>query len=514
MVERDRWSNEQEFLSRVACIPRHGLGLSVDVYDPDLGELVGALGRARLPIRYLEIFKAHPRALQALRTGLPELPLEYHGEGVWMSQPDWQTAYPAQAVVEEAAIHIHTLGATWFNHECASKQMVGYSFGTYLPPIFTRESALVTAEHARWVQARLDEWFTRHRTFAYRHTPLLLLETPPLTYVRFGDMPYADFFGLLVQHSPCGLVLDIGHVWTAFRYRNGTPDRELGAFLEDFLSRFPLERVVQIHLAGLAVHSAVPISTSASIPPLWLDCHAAPVPDILFELLDRILAHPGLTNLKGVALEVDTKPIDVIVREFAHFRERFDWWEKQRPEWNTPEKKGEDTERYIHRSGMVEENECTETSCETREVDELLEGYRWYAETMIGHRTNKKCKWNGNNIDEAYLRLYVDHFRPFELLVWGGDLREMFPRTVAMLEARHGSLHDFVAFWFDEPRPVHGPYDFFLLKVERFVEFVGLALPEALSTALCEAEALKRGYAMANEEGGTLVFVGAGQGPP
>ncbi|MBI5776559.1 MAG: hypothetical protein HY444_04135, partial [Nitrospirae bacterium] len=41
-------SIDQEFLKRVTRIPHHGLGLSVDVYTPDLFELVGELERRGL----------------------------------------------------------------------------------------------------------------------------------------------------------------------------------------------------------------------------------------------------------------------------------------------------------------------------------------------------------------------------------------------------------------------------------------------------------------------------------
>ena len=39
--------------------------------------------------------------------------------------------------------------------------------------------------------------------------------------------------------------------------------------------------------------------------------------------LDQILCHPELTNLKGIALEVDTKPVELIVDEFAEFSRRY-----------------------------------------------------------------------------------------------------------------------------------------------------------------------------------------------
>ena len=40
-------------------------------------------------------------------------------------------------------------------------------------------------------------------------------------------------------------------------------------------------------------------------------------------MLDQVLCHPQLTNLKGLALEVDTKPAEMIVDEFAVFSRRY-----------------------------------------------------------------------------------------------------------------------------------------------------------------------------------------------
>jgi hypothetical protein len=63
------------------------------------------------------------------------------------------------------------------------------------------------------------------------------------------------------------------------------------------------------------------------------------------------------------------------------------------------------------------------------------------------------------------------------------------------------SLDRFVAFWFREPRPLSDTYDFFLMKVERFVEFVHEVAPELRSIAEREAEELRRAYRFANEPG-------------
>ncbi len=49
---------EQEFQRRAAHIPPHGVGLSVDIYAPDVFELVDALEAAGIQHYYLDVIKA------------------------------------------------------------------------------------------------------------------------------------------------------------------------------------------------------------------------------------------------------------------------------------------------------------------------------------------------------------------------------------------------------------------------------------------------------------------------
>ena len=121
-------------------------------------------------------------------------------------------------------------------------------------------------------------------------------------------------------------MLDMGHLWTVYRYTGAWCRQTLEAFVAEFLDAFPMERVVEIHVAGLAEFHRVPSSPDScgwSALPYWIDSHGAPIPEVLFDLLPQVLSHPRLTSLKGVALEVDTKSIEEIVVEFRRFVEQF-----------------------------------------------------------------------------------------------------------------------------------------------------------------------------------------------
>jgi hypothetical protein len=466
---------EREFIERVSRIPYHGLGLSVDVYAPDLFELADALERHGLDCGYLEIFKAAPAALASVRRRLPDARLAYHAEGLWVTQPDPERLSPFLAELDEAAEQIRILGSHWLNHECAAKQMGGYAFGTYLPALFTQASAAVTAANIARVQQRLDRDGIG---------PLFLLETPPLTYAGFGDLGLGEFFRLVTDRTPCGVVLDIGHLWTVYRYTGEWRRRPLAAFLTGLLDAFPLERVVEVHIAGLAPHPSVPSRMQvAGEPPLWIDAHGAPIPEVLADMLAQVLEHKGLVSLKGVALEVDTKPIPMIVEEFGQARERF----------------GVQCSRFPPSPALPTGGGGLGWG-PPASLASLADQYDCYAQIVTGRAAQGLPVLGG---DASALPLYVEHYLPHEILEWGGAVREMFPATCRDLDRAGIALEEFVSFWFREPRESGEAYDFFLLKIARFVEFIREVLPGVLETAEHEAAALREGYQAACEQVGT-----------
>jgi uncharacterized protein (UPF0276 family) len=291
------------FAERAAAIPFHGIGLSVDLYTPDLFELMEALSGRGLTVDYLEIFKARGSDLLAAAKRLPKgTALEYHADGLWYCQPEFFEAYPWHDEVETLREHTRILGSRWATHECATKQMVGYSFGTYLPPILSEESARTAGRNAQAVQEHLGPG------------PLLLVEVPPFYYFVPGDMDLADYFSVLSEECDCGLLFDVGHLYTYYLYsgvaKTVSPDR----FLSGILDRFPLERVIQIHLAGLK-----PLTGGSRLPNAPIDNHGAVTPNLLFRWTETVLASPRLIHLKGVAMEVDTKPIRTILDEYERF---------------------------------------------------------------------------------------------------------------------------------------------------------------------------------------------------
>ncbi|MGH7181433.1 MAG: multinuclear nonheme iron-dependent oxidase [Nitrospiraceae bacterium] len=481
----------QDFLRRLRDIPAQGMGLSVDVYSPDLLELVNRLRERGLQPGYLEIFKATTTALTKVRQELSDIPLAYHGEGLWITQPDVQASPFFQQDLGEMVLQLKSLQSLWLNHECAIKQMAGYSFGTYLPPLYTSLSARVVAGNIAMVQQTMDRQSARTDGTA----PLFLLELPPLTYFAAGTIPIPDYFRLVTASVPCGLVLDIGHLWTVYRYTAVCRRISLERFVAEFLAEFPLERVVEIHVAGLAYHELAVEPREGQGLPEWIDAHAAPIPLILFTMLEQVLAHPNLVSLRAVALEVDTKSIEMIVEEYATAVGRFSLLVQQAMARDTSVGQWKETMLY---PASVQEP--------VRQSDrqQLCDDYERYAQIISGQAPITGPEWQEVVMEGSGLIRYRTSYAPHEILRWGGDLEGMFPQACQALADRGVCLSEFVDFWFRSPRPVTHSYDFFLLKIERFFEFVTERAPDLGITLQQECDLLRLAYAQVNEGGESI----------
>jgi uncharacterized protein len=478
-------SVEQDFRRRVAVISGLGLGLSVDVYSPDLFELMRQFNENEPQPSYLEVFRATVTALQVVRKHLPTIPLAYHGEGLWVTQPDFSDASFFDEEIDEVARQLETLQSPWLNHECATKQMAGYSFGTYLPPLYTVESARVVAGNIALLQEKIDRAIGHGQVFG----PLFLLELPPLTYFMAGTISIPLFFRLVTDQVSCGLVLDIGHLWTVYRYTAAGRQLSVEQFVERFLDEFPMERIVEIHIAGLDHHESNARHPSEESCPEWVDAHAAPIQAVSWSMLEQVLAHPRLTNLRAVALEVDTKPIKAVVNEFRIASERCGPMIRRSIG---------DSLHTTTLSSQRAEPFFEQESIRNGDRRQLQESYARYAQIASGQKPPTGLEWQAVVENSDGLDRYVHNYLPHEILYWGGELAEMFPETCRALAKADVALDSFVTWWFQTARPVDRPYDFFLLKIERMLAFVGERAPVAVDLAEREAETLRQAYAEAN----------------
>lgn len=119
------------------------------------------------------------------------------------------------------------------------------------------------------------------------------------------EMGEAEFLTRIVERADCGLLLDVNNVYV--NSLNHAFDAEA------FVDSLPLDRVVQIHVAG---HTPGPDG-------LVIDTHGAPVADPVLALLERALARTGPVP---VLLERDNwiPPLDALLEEVRRVAEVYE----------------------------------------------------------------------------------------------------------------------------------------------------------------------------------------------
>jgi uncharacterized protein (UPF0276 family) len=130
-----------------------------------------------------------------------------------------------------------------------------------------------------------------------------LVENPPVNFV-IEEMHVLDFLAGISRASGSGLVLDVGHL-LGYQYATGR------ALSDMPLDRFPFERVVEVHLAGLMRRVSGGFET-------FYDHHGHPILDVSWNFLAEHL--PRMTNLKGITLEQESCPDELVADHLARTR--------------------------------------------------------------------------------------------------------------------------------------------------------------------------------------------------
>jgi uncharacterized protein (UPF0276 family) len=131
-----------------------------------------------------------------------------------------------------------------------------------------------------------------------------LPENPP-SAVYLGDMHLLDFYARVCERAGSGMLLDVAHLAIFQRMRGHAPTSGLDGF--------PLERVVEVHVAGGVVRDCDGFS--------WVDdTHAPePLPDT-WEILDRVVPHA--TGLRALVYECERNSVPEVLPVFERLRAR------------------------------------------------------------------------------------------------------------------------------------------------------------------------------------------------
>ena len=174
--------------------------------------------------------------------------------------------------------HIAKAQSPWFAQDCAYcfwQEGFGYSsqFGFFIPPILNEASLSKSIERVKEVQAAIN-------------VPLAI-EPPPVTF-SIGQMPVLEFFSRLSTEADCKLLLDVGHLVS---YQMAT-----GQNIQQDLNHLPLERVIEVHIAGGEVRQV-------EQGPIYIDAHHKPIQKESWAMLEALL--PLLPNLKALCFECE-----------------------------------------------------------------------------------------------------------------------------------------------------------------------------------------------------------------
>jgi uncharacterized protein (UPF0276 family) len=233
-------------------------------------KLKPAILESRGSIDFVEIvaeqFLNHPSELQELEELREIFPVIPHGVGLSIGS--------AATLDRDYLCSIKRLceitRTPYFSEHLSMTRVPGINIGHLSPLWFTEQVLKATIENVSRVQDCLER-------------PLVLENVTYLFAIPDSNMSQAEFFSRLVESSGCGILLDVTNVLVNSVNHHFDP--------VSFLKEIPLERVVQIHLAGGFWSEGV-----------LIDGHSEPVDEGSWALLQTLA---DLIYVKGSILEHD-----------------------------------------------------------------------------------------------------------------------------------------------------------------------------------------------------------------
>lgn len=272
------------FADRVVALPRLGIGVSTEFGAGDTPSALVARGLvdfvevgADLERGVDDAVRAHVAAGGRTTWHFLDINLEDPAD----RDPEW---------ADDVAASARAIGAAWLCGD-AGRWRIGprdRGHGVLLPPILCRESAEELADSVRWLRER---------------TGFEVLPENPPGQVWVGPWDVLRFFAEVAERADSGLLLDVAHLAIA-RRAQGRP-----AF--EGLDDFPLERVVEVHVAGstLFEHAGRTFAEDDHGP--------EPLPET-WALLARVVA--AAPNLRAVVVECERNPPDVAAALISRVR--------------------------------------------------------------------------------------------------------------------------------------------------------------------------------------------------
>ena len=174
------------------------------------------------------------------------------------------------------------LGSPWTSEHLSILQVRGLRgvevCGFLMPPLQTDSEVTLAAKNIRERAAVLNLPFAFETGVNYFDR-------------RECEMTDGDFFAAVAEEADCGILLDLANLW--INQRNGR------ANVSDVVSRLPLERVWEVHLAGGELERG-----------FWVDAHSGGIDPDLIELTRDII--PELHNLGAIIFELASDRVSML----------------------------------------------------------------------------------------------------------------------------------------------------------------------------------------------------------
>jgi uncharacterized protein (UPF0276 family) len=233
------------------------------------------------PENYMRRGGYYPAALERVRA---RYPLVTHGLTLSLGAH----APPDAEYLRELGTEVERLATPWHSDHLAFTSAGARAFHELLPLPFTRDTARRVADRLEALAEKLA------RPVAVENITYYALPGPK-------ELSEGDFLNELFERTRAGLLFDVNNVYVNAKNH--------GFDAEHALASFPLERVIEVHVAG-HTHTA---------SGLILDTHGAPVAEPVLALLERALVRTGPMPVL-LERDNDVPPLAELVAEVQAIR--------------------------------------------------------------------------------------------------------------------------------------------------------------------------------------------------
>ncbi len=188
-------------------------------------------------------------------------------------------------------ILVERLNPPWVTDHLCFTRVPGVNIGQLTPLQFSERVIEIVVEKVKRVKERINK-------------PFLLENITYYFKIPGSELSESEFITRILEKADVGLLLDVCNLFMNSQNHGYDP--------YEFLQSIPLERVVQLHIAGGVRHKDK-----------WIDTHSHSVHDEVFELVDYIVEH---APVKGILLERDSNypaSFTEILEELERAREIF-----------------------------------------------------------------------------------------------------------------------------------------------------------------------------------------------